>query len=94
MYLAEAKLEEDYIKYLIARRYSKRMVKAAKESSWKAYGEELSELCKHSPREFYKSVKAMRLRIEMFNPTTMIHDKDGNSLYDEKQHQAQMARAL
>ena len=79
----KTKLEENYIKYRIARRHSKRVVKTAKESSWKAYSEELNELCKHSPREFYKSVKAMRLRNEIHNPTTMMHGKVGNPLYDE-----------
>ncbi|KAI0220192.1 hypothetical protein LSAT2_028288, partial [Lamellibrachia satsuma] len=73
----KTKLEKDYIKYRIARQHSKRVVKTAKESSWKAYGEELSELCKHSPRELYKSGKAMRLRNKIYNPTTVIHNKDG-----------------
>ena len=33
---------------------------------------------KNSTREFYKSVKAMRLRNAMYNPITMIDSKDGN----------------
>ena len=44
-----SKLEEDYIQYRSARRHCKRVVKEAKEESWKKYGEQLSELCRHSP---------------------------------------------
>ena len=36
-----SKLEEDYIKYILARRPCKRVVKEAKEESWKRYGEHL-----------------------------------------------------
>ena len=47
-----SKLEEDCIKYRSARRHCKRVVKEAKDESWKKYGEQLSELCRHSPRNF------------------------------------------
>ena len=33
-----SKLEEDYIRYRLARRHCKRVVKEAKEESWKKYG--------------------------------------------------------
>ena len=52
----KTKLDEDYIRYSVARRHRKTVVKTSKESPWNAYGEELSELCKYSPRECYKSV--------------------------------------
>ena len=35
----KSKLEEDYVKYGLARRHSKRTVRMAKEQSWKTYGE-------------------------------------------------------
>ena len=33
----------------------------AKDASWKKYGEELSEFYKKLMREFYRSIKVMRL---------------------------------
>ncbi|XP_012935237.1 uncharacterized protein LOC106011148 [Aplysia californica] len=50
----KSKNEEDYIKYRLARRHSKKVVITSKEKSWTQYGEKLSETCKTSPREFYK----------------------------------------
>ena len=80
---AGSKLEEDYIEYRSARRHCKRAVKEAKQESWKKYGEQLSELCRHSPRNFYKSVKAMRMRDETYDPTTIITDQNGNPANDK-----------
>ena len=78
-----SKLEEDYIKYRLARRHCKRVVKEAKEESWEKYGEQLSELCRHPPRNFYKSVKAMRMRDETYDPTTIVNDQNGNPINDK-----------
>ena len=78
-----SKLEEDYIKYILARRHCKRVVKEAKEESWKKYGQQLGELYRHSPRNFYKSVKAMRRRDETYDPTTIINDPNGNPINDK-----------
>ena len=55
-------------------------MKEAKEESWKKYGEQISELCKHSPRNVYKSVKAMKMRDETYDPTTIINDQYGNPI--------------
>ena len=52
----KTKDEEDYIKYRLARRHSKKVVRTAKEKAWTQYGEKLCETCKTSPREFYKNV--------------------------------------
>ena len=38
-----------------------------------------------SMREFYRSIKAMRLQDEPFSPTTAINDKEGNPLYNEEE---------
>ena len=81
--IKQKKIKEDYVKYRLARRYSKRTVRMAKEQSWKTYGEELSELCKLSTRRFYKSIKAMRLRDDPYSPTTAVNDRDGNPISDE-----------
>ena len=78
----KSKLEEDYEKYRLARRHSKRTVRIAIEES-KTNGEELSELCKLSIKQFYKSVKAMRLRDEPYRPTTVVNDRDRNPISDE-----------
>ena len=67
----------------ISRRHCKRVVNEAKEESWKKYGEQLCELCRHSPRNFYKSVKAMRMRDETYDPTTIINDQNGNPINDK-----------
>ena len=75
--------EEDYAQYKIARRKSKMAVKAAREASWTLYGENLSDLCRHSPREFYKSVRAMRVRDEPYNPTTVINRANGEPLHED-----------
>lgn len=61
--------EEDYIKYRQARRHSTKVVRTAKENSWRQYGKKkLSEKCKTSPKEFSKSVKAMMVRDELYDP--------------------------
>ena len=75
----KTKDEEDYIKYRLARRHSKKVVRTAKEKAWTQYGEKLCETCKTSSREFYKSVKAMRVRDEPFDPATTINDINGRS---------------
>ena len=62
------------------------VVKEAKKTqkkSWKKYGEQLSELCRHSPHNFYKSVKAMRMRDETYDPTTIINNQNGNPINDK-----------
>ena len=64
---------------------SKKVVRTAKEKSWTQYGEKLCETCKTSPREFYKSVKAMRVRDEPFDPTTTINDINGEALHGEEE---------
>ena len=56
----------------------------AKEKAWTQYGEKLCETCKPSPREFYKSVKAMRPRDEPFDPATIINDTYGEALHEEE----------
>ena len=79
-----SKLEEDYIKYRLASRHCKRVVKEAKEESWKkVWRATLSELCRHSPRNFYKGVKAMRIRDEIYDPATIINDQNGNPINDK-----------
>ena len=57
----------------------------AKEKSWTQYGERLYERCKTSPREFYKSVKTMRMRDEPFDPATTINDANGKVLHEEEE---------
>ena len=37
------------------------------------------------PREFYKSVKAMRVRDEPFDPATTINDINGEALHEEEE---------
>ena len=80
----KTKDEEDYIKYRLARRQSKTVVRTAKENAWTQYGEKLCETCKTSPREFYKSVKAMRVRDEPFDPATIINDANGEALHEKE----------
>ena len=80
-----SKKEEDYIKYRLARRQSKRVVKASKEQSWAQYGQKLSDMCNTSPREFFKSVKSMRARDDPFNPTTVLNDANGDTLHNEEE---------
>ena len=75
--------DEDYVIYRLARRDSKRAVKKSKDEAWREYGEELTKTSKTSPRDFYKSVKAMRLREESFIPTEVIMDSSGVLLYEE-----------
>ena len=81
----KTKDEEDYIKYRLARRHSKKVVRTAKEKAWTQYGEKLGETCKTSSREFYKSVKAMRVRDEPFDPATTINDINGEALHEEEE---------
>jgi hypothetical protein len=64
----KSKSDEEYENYRVARRLCKMTVQSAKDQSWKQYGEDLTELCRSSPREFYKSVKAMRIRDEPYDP--------------------------
>ena len=79
-----SKLEEDYIKYKLARRHCKRVVKEAKEESLKKYGEQLCELYRHSPRNFYKTVKTSSMRDETYDHTTIINDQNDNAINDKK----------
>ena len=81
----KTKDEEDYIKYRLARRHSKKVVRTAKEKVWTQYGEKLCEICKTSPRQFYKSVKAMRVRDKPFEPATTINDINGEALHEEEE---------
>ena len=62
----------------------------AKDSSWKKYGEELSKLCKKSMWKFYRSLKAIVLLDEPFNPTSVISDKEGNPWYDFEEFQQRL----
>ena len=59
-------------------------MRTAKENTWTQYGEKLCETCKTSPREFYKSVKAMRVRDEPFDPATIINDTNGEALHEKE----------
>ena len=81
----KTKDEEDYIKCRLARRHSKKVVGTAKAKAWTQYGEKLCETCKTSPREFYKSVKAMRVRDEPFDAATIINDTNGEALHEEEE---------
>ena len=58
-------------------------MRTAKEKAWTQYGEKLYETYKTSSREFYKSVKAMRVRDEPFDPATTINDINGEALHEE-----------
>ncbi|XP_066304548.1 uncharacterized protein [Branchiostoma lanceolatum] len=81
----KSQTHEDYVNYRLVGRNSKRVVKTAKDSSWTDYGRHLTELCKQSPREFYRSIRAIRLRDGPYNPVSVINDKvikDGNPLYE------------
>lgn len=80
----KSKQAEGYVQYRLARRHSKRVVTAEKEASWKKYGEKLGELCKHSPKMFYKCVKAMQVWDEPFDPTTVVNNANGQPLYEEE----------
>lgn len=79
----KSKSEEDFIQYRLARRDAKRKTRLSKEASWKKYGEDLSALCQTSTRDFYKSVKAMRVRDNPFDPTTVVNDTKGQPLYED-----------
>ena len=46
----KTKDREDYIKYRLARRHSKKVVRTAKEKTWTQYGEKLCETCRTSSR--------------------------------------------
>ena len=81
----KTKDEEDYIKYRLARRHSKKVVRTAKEKAWTQYDEKLCETCKTSPREFYKSVKGMTVRDEPFDPATTINDINREALHEEEE---------
>ncbi|GFR90826.1 reverse transcriptase [Elysia marginata] len=79
----KSKNEEDYIQYRLARRDAKRKTRLSKEASWKKYGEDLSAMCQTSTRDFYKSVKAMRVRDNPFDPTSVVNDPKGQPLYED-----------
>ncbi|GFS16387.1 retrovirus-related Pol polyprotein LINE-1 [Elysia marginata] len=79
----KSKSEEDYIQYRLARRDAKRKTRLSKEASWKKYGEDLSAMCKTSTRDFYKSVKAMRVRDNPFDPTSVVNNPKGQPLYED-----------
>ena len=81
----KSKEEQDYIRYRLASSHNKKVVKMAKEKSWTQYGERLYETCKTSPREFYKSVKTMRMRDEPFDLATTINDANGKVLHEEEE---------
>ena len=76
----KSKSEGDYITYRKARRDSKRSVKTAKSESWANYGEQIAKECTESPRKFYRSIKAMRLREEKYNPSIIINNKSKKPL--------------
>uniref|UniRef100_A0A0B7BB86 Uncharacterized protein n=1 Tax=Arion vulgaris TaxID=1028688 RepID=A0A0B7BB86_9EUPU len=61
-------------------RSSKNKVNSSTSESWANYGEHLAELCTKTPRKFYRSTKAMRLRKEQFNPVTIINNKSKKPL--------------
>ena len=86
-----SKKEEDYIAYRIARRDVKRTKATSKKDTWVKYGEDLSKLCKEKPRDFYKSVKSMRMRNEEFNPTTIINDEKGNPILNNEKRKERWA---
>ena len=77
---AKTKDEGDLINYKEARKAAKRLIKSSKENSWARYGIQLSDLCKTNSREFYKSVKSMRIRDEVYNPIHTINDKNGETI--------------
>ncbi|GFR70477.1 RNA-directed DNA polymerase from mobile element jockey, partial [Elysia marginata] len=79
----KSKSEEDYIQYRLARRYAKRKTRLSMEASWKKYGEDLNAMCQTSTRDFYKSVKAMRVRDNPFDPTSVVNDPKGQPLYED-----------
>ena len=64
----KSKLEEDYVKYRLARTHSKRIVRMAKEHSWKTYGEELSELCKLSTRHVLQKRQSYEITRRAIQP--------------------------
>lgn len=74
---------DDYVNYRLARRSCKRLIQTSKEKAWKEYGKKLTEICRRWPGDFYKSVKAMKMRDETFDPATVINDKDVHPLYEE-----------
>lgn len=63
---------------------TKRIVKTAMDKSWKIYGEHLTHLCTRLPRQFYKSMKSMRLQDEHYNPAYNLKDKNGTPVFNEK----------
>ena len=77
------KAKDEEYKYRLARRHSKKVVRTAKEKAWTQYGEKLCETCKTSSREFYKSVKEMRVRDKPFDPA--INDINGQALHEEEE---------
>lgn len=79
----KSKETDDYTNYKIARKRTTKIVKQAKEDSWNKYGDILNKLSTHSPRNFYKTIKSMRLRNESFNPSKIVHGLDGKPLLDD-----------
>lgn len=78
---AKSKAPVDYEAYKNARKIAKHTIKTAKEEAWKNYGEQLATICKERPRDFFKSINAMRVRDEPFNPTTVINNKNGTPIF-------------
>ena len=79
----KSKADENYIEYRKERRQTSRIVKKAKEESWKSYGEQLAKKSQEDPRQFFKSVKSMRTRDEPYNPTATINDNNGNPIFNK-----------
>ena len=70
----KSKHRDDYLQYRLARKNVKFVIKEAKVNSWNKYGEHLTDVCKTNQREFFKSIKSMRVREESYNPITIIND--------------------
>lgn len=79
----KSQTHDNYANYRLARRKSKRVAKDGKDASLKAYRKELSKLCIVSPWEFSRSARAMQLRDEPYNPTSVINNQDGMYVWYE-----------
>lgn len=71
------------IRYRVERKVTKQVKNEGKALSWEKYGQHLTQISKVSPKEFYKSIKAMRLRDESFNQTSMVNHKNSKLLSKE-----------
>jgi tRNA G18 (ribose-2'-O)-methylase SpoU len=78
----KSKAQVDYKAYKIARKLAKHMIRTAKEEVWKNYGEQLATIRKERPRDFLKSINAMRVRDEPFNPMTVINNKNITPIFN------------